>query len=156
MKKNEKMSFPELTFTIVWIFFFSVCVFIEIDHRIINPVNKEKMPENLSELRNKIQRDMNNLTKGLPEPVDERSYYKPEVNSVSESKKFPYNDKFLSIILENVPKDKNLQRLQNEDDETILSYCDYNVHTKIKKESIEEKEYLYIYVNFTERGVCME
>lgn len=150
----KKMSLLNLL-TVIWVLGFSFWIYIQIDYYFINPVNKEKMPDSFPELRNKIKEDVNYLTRGLPKPTDEASYYKPTVNSVSEYRKFPYDDKYLSIILENIPKDKNLQIVQNEDDNTILSYCDYNVHTKISKEYTKEKGFIIIYVEFEDRGICM-
>lgn len=91
----------------------------------------------------------------MPKPVDEWSYYKPEVNHISEFREFSYSDEYLSIILDNIPKNKNLQNLLGKDDETILSYCDDNVHTKITKKRIDEHEFIDIYVEFEDRGVCM-
>ncbi|OOS05703.1 hypothetical protein SAMN02745664_11450 [Moraxella cuniculi DSM 21768] len=136
---------------------FPIFIYQKIDYYFLNPVNQDKMPDSFPKLRDKIQADMNHLTQGLPKPVYEWSYYKPTVNLISEFRRFPYNDAYLSIILDNIPKNKNLQNLPDEDSNTILSYCDYNVYTKIGKERIDkdENEFIYIQVDFEDRGVCM-
>lgn len=151
----KNMSPASLFILVIFVLTFPIFIYHQIDYHFLNPVNQDKIPENFSELRNKIQENMNNLTQGLPKPVYEWSYYKPIVHLISEFREFPYNDEYLSIILDNIPKDKNLQRLQNEDDSTIVSYCDYNIHTRIRKKYIDEKEFIDIYVEFEDRGVCM-
>lgn len=152
----KKISLSVLFILVVFVLTFPVFIYHQIDYHFLNPVNQDKMPENFSELRNKIQENMDNLTQGLPKPVYERSYYKPEVNFISEFRRFPYNNVYLSTILDNIPKNKNLQNLPDKDNNTIISYCDYNVHTKIGKEFINENEFIDIYVRFEDRGVCME
>ena len=149
------MSFSSLFMLAVFVLTFPIFIYHQIDYHFLNPVNQDKMPDSFRELRDKIQADMNHLTKRLPKPVDERSYYKPTVNSVSEFREFPYSDEYLSIILDNIPKNKNLQNLPDEDHNTIVSYCDYNIHTIIKKSDIENQEFIDIYVEFEDRGVCM-
>lgn len=151
----KNMSPASLFILVIFVLTFPIFIYHQIDYHFLNPVNQDKMPENFSELRNEIQANMNNLIQGLPKPTREYSYYKPTVNFISESRVFPYSDEYLSIILDNIPKDKNLQRLQNKDDKTITSYCDYNIYTKIRQEYIEKKEFIYIYVEFEDRGVCM-
>ncbi len=108
----KNMSPASLFILVVFVLTFPIFIYHQIDYHFLNPVNQDKMPENFSELRNKIQENMNNLTQGLPKPVYEWSYYKPTVHLISEFREFPYNDEYLSIILNNIPKDKNLQRLQ--------------------------------------------
>lgn len=140
----------------VFVLTFPVFIYHQIDYHFLNPVNQDKMPDNLPELRDKIQADINHLAQGLPKPVHEWSYYKPEVNSISEFRSFTYNDEHLSMIINNIPKDKNIQILQNKDDNTIVSYCDYNVNTKIGKGHTNGNEFINILMEFEDRGVCME
>lgn len=144
------MSFSERAFVIIWVFIISFWVGRLIHDHIIDPVNKEKMPVSLRKLRIEMEEDMNSLTKGLPKPAIDASYY------YADNKKYPYDEQYLSTILENVPKDKDLKILPNEDDSIILSYCDFNVLTTIEKEYIEEKAYISIWLDFEERGICME
>lgn len=66
-----------------------------------------------------------------------------------------YSNEHLPIILDNIPKNKNLQKLPDEENNAIVSYCDCNVNTKIGKEHIDDNEFIYILVEFENRGVCM-
>lgn len=153
MLKNKLSSFAIIVFFISYFLIYVYSTY-------INPIHYDKINFNIATLPHGFEIEMQKLVHDLPKPTEIKKYYKPEVNSVSLTYYYRYqDDNYINMIISNVDKNPYWIKVDNEStSNAFLSYCskDY-ISLKIYKNinEINTPYYFSIAIFFQERSYCM-
>ncbi|OOS01107.1 hypothetical protein SAMN02745664_12614 [Moraxella cuniculi DSM 21768] len=138
---------------ILFLFF----LYVKIDYWFINPVNKDKLPNRLPDLKLLMKQEMYDITQGMEDKIIEEEKYSPSTNYIAYFKRFLNTDKNYQQLVTNLQtlNPSIYARYYKSYSEIEQEYCKEIIYVQISLEKIDNQETIDIWVRFEERGVCM-
>lgn len=153
--KIRKLS-PVECFALLFMVIFT---YLLVDDWLLHPINSEKKPINLHDVKPIIDRQMTVVTVGLQGFVSEEKSYEPVSGWVSYKQRYRYTDYNVKQLLVNATDIKqnssSIHNTKANNENVLISYCDYNIYTKALVENLDDKV-IDIWVIYQERGECMK